>query len=310
MTEEQKKKLEQQLWNIADELRGKMAADEFRDYILGFIFFKYLSEKMRLYADGLLKQDEIGYLEIDEATDDGQAMLDEIRADTVRQLGYFLKPSELFSVIAGRGANGEFILGDLIAVLNSIEQSTMGTESEEDFISLFEDMDLGNSKLGRSEADKNKLIAKVLVHLEKIDFELANSESDVLGDAYEYMIGQFASGAGKKAGEFYTPKEVSTVLARIVTTGKERLKSVYDPTCGSGSLLLRVAREVKDVANFYGQEMNRTTYNLARMNMLLHDVHYSRFDLQQEDTLERPQHEGMTFEAIVANPPFLSLIHI
>ncbi|HCX10261.1 MAG TPA: type I restriction-modification system subunit M, partial [Hyphomonas sp.] len=142
------------------------------------------------------------------------------------------------------------------------------------------------------------------VHLEKIDFELANSESDVLGDAYEYMIGQFASGAGKKAGEFYTPKEVSTVLARIVTTGKERLKSVYDPTCGSGSLLLRVAREVKDVANFYGQEMNRTTFNLARMNMLLHDVHYSRFDLQQEDTLERPQHTGITFEAIVANPPF------
>tara|TARA_R110002051_G_scaffold222558_1_gene286096 strand:+ start:1360 stop:2916 length:1557 start_codon:yes stop_codon:yes gene_type:complete len=304
MTEEQKKKLEQQLWKIADELRGKMAADEFRDYILGFIFFKYLSEKMRLYADGLLKQDEITYLQIEEATDDGLAMLDEIRADTVRQLGYFLKPSELFSVIAARGAKGEFILGDLIAVLNSIEQSTQGTESEEDFISLFEDMDLGNSKLGRSEADKNALIAKVLVHLEKIDFELANSESDVLGDAYEYMIGQFASGAGKKAGEFYTPKEVSTVLARIVTTGKERLKSVYDPTCGSGSLLLRVAREVKDVANFYGQEMNRTTFNLARMNMLLHDVHYSRFDLQQEDTLERPQHVGMTFEAIVANPPF------
>jgi len=304
MTEEQKKKLEQQLWKIADELRGKMAADEFRDYILGFIFFKYLSEKMRLYADGLLKQDKIGYLEIDEATDDGQAMLGEIRADTVRQLGYFLKPSELFTVIAKRGEKGEFILGDLVAVLNNIEQSTRGTESEEDFISLFEDMDLGNSKLGRSEADKNKLIAKVLVHLEKIDFELANSESDVLGDAYEYMIGQFASGAGKKAGEFYTPKEVSTVLARIVTTGKERLKSVYDPTCGSGSLLLRVAREVKDVANFYGQEMNRTTFNLARMNMLLHDVHYSRFDLQQEDTLERPQHTGMTFEAIVANPPF------
>ncbi len=304
MTEEQKKKLEQQLWNIANELRGKMAADEFRDYILGFIFFKYLSEKMRLYADGLLVQDEMVYVQIDEASEDGQAILAEIRADTVRQLGYFLKPSELFSVIAARGANGEFILGDLIAVLNSIEQSTQGTESEEDFISLFEDMDLGNSKLGRSESDKNALISKVLVHLEKIDFELANSESDVLGDAYEYLIGQFASGAGKKAGEFYTPKEVSTVLARIVTTGKERLKSVYDPTCGSGSLLLRVAREVKDVANFYGQEMNRTTFNLARMNMILHDVHYSRFDLQQEDTLERPQHLDMTFEAIVANPPF------
>ncbi|MEQ3745946.1 MAG: type I restriction-modification system subunit M [Henriciella sp.] len=304
MTEEQKKKLEQQLWNIANELRGKMAADEFRDYILGFIFFKYLSEKMKLYGDGLLEQDGIGYLEVEEETEQGQEILEAVRVDTVRQLGYFLKPSELFTIIAARAANDEFILSDLIAVLNSIEQSTMGTESEEDFISLFEDMDLTNSKLGRSERDKNALIARVLTHLNKIDFELANSESDVLGDAYEYLIGQFASGAGKKAGEFYTPKEVSTILARIVTTDKTRLKSVYDPTCGSGSLLLRVAREVKDVANFYGQEMNRTTFNLARMNMILHDVHYSQFDLRQEDTLTRPQHEGMTFEAIVANPPF------
>jgi type I restriction enzyme M protein len=126
----------------------------------------------------------------------------------------------------------------------------------------------------------------------------------VLGDAYEYLIGQFASGAGKKAGEFYTPQEVSKILAKIVTTGKQKLKSVYDPTCGSGSLLLRVAREVKDVAMFYGQEMNRTTYNLARMNMILHGVHYRKFDIKQEDTLENPQHIELQFEAIVANPPF------
>jgi type I restriction enzyme M protein len=125
-----------------------------------------------------------------------------------------------------------------------------------------------------------------------------------LGDAYEYLIGQFASGAGKKAGEFYTPQEVSKVLAKIVTTGKSKLKSVYDPTCGSGSLLLRVAKEVKEVSNFYGQEMNRTTYNLARMNMILHGVHYRKFNIKQEDTLEHPHHTGLQFEAIVANPPF------
>jgi type I restriction enzyme M protein len=125
-----------------------------------------------------------------------------------------------------------------------------------------------------------------------------------LGDAYEYLIGKFASGAGKKAGEFYTPPQVSTVLAKIVTTGKTKLKSIYDPTCGSGSLLLRVAREVSEVSNYYGQELNRTTYNLARMNMILHNVHYRKFDLRQEDTLEHPQHLGMQFEAIVANPPF------
>ena len=133
---------------------------------------------------------------------------------------------------------------------------------------------------------------------------LQHTELDVLGDAYEYLIAQFASGAGKKAGEFYTPQEVSIVLSKIVTTGKSKLKSVYDPTCGSGSLLLRVAKEVKSVTTFYGQELNRTTYNLARMNMILHGVHYRKFDIKQEDTLERPQHLGMLFEAIVANPPF------
>jgi type I restriction enzyme M protein len=180
----------------------------------------------------------------------------------------------------------------------------MGTDSQDEFDNLFEDLDLTSTKLGRTESAKNSLIAKVMSHLDKIDFRLEEADSDVLGDAYEYLIGKFASGAGKKAGEFYTPQEVSKVLAKLVTTGKSKLKSVYDATCGSGSLLLRVAKEVKEVGKFYGQELNRTTYNLARMNMILHDVHYSRFDIRQEDTLEQPQHIGQEFEAIVANPPF------
>jgi type I restriction enzyme M protein len=180
----------------------------------------------------------------------------------------------------------------------------MGTDSEEDFDNLFEDMDLNSTKLGKTPEARNEIISKVLSHLDKIDFKLENSELDVLGDAYEYLIGQFASGAGKKAGEFYTPQEVSIILAKLVTTGKDKLKSVYDPTCGSGSLLLRVAKEVKEVGDFYGQEMNRTTYNLARMNMILHGVHYRKFDIKQEDTLEHPQHLEKQFEAIVANPPF------
>jgi type I restriction enzyme M protein len=165
-------------------------------------------------------------------------------------------------------------------------------------------MDLNSTKLGKSPDARNEIISKVLSHLDKIDFQLDHTELDVLGDAYEYLIGQFASGAGKKAGEFYTPQEVSTILAMIVTTGKTRLKSAYDPTSGSGSLLLRIARQVKEVTMFYGQEMNRTTYNLCRMNMILHGVHYRKFDIKQEDTLEHPQHLGLTFEAIVANPPF------
>lgn len=321
MSEDQKKQLEQQLWNIANTLRGKMNADEFRDYILGFIFYKYLSERMNLYADEILQEDGITYQSIDEASADGQAILAAVREQALIKLGYFLKPSELFSEIAKRGSravelsasgkaeegeegNSHFILEDLARILSNIEQSTMGTESEDDFDHLFEDLDLTSTKLGRTESAKNEVIAKVLGHLDAIDFQLQNSELDILGDAYEYLIGKFASGAGKKAGEFYTPQEVSTVLAKLVTTGKTKLRSVYDPTCGSGSLLLRVAREVKEVGAFYGQELNRTTYNLARMNMILHGIHYQRFNIRQEDTLEKPQHLDKKFEAIVANPPF------
>lgn len=306
MSEEQKKILEQQLWNIANTLRGKMNADEFRDYILGFIFYKYLAEKMEIYANSILEEDKIQFRNIDENTAEGLEYIEAIREESLETLGYFLKPSELFSEIAKRGNSGSnnFILEDLQKILTNIQLSTMGTQSEEDFEDLFSDMDLNSNNLGRTADARNAIIVKVLVHLDEIDFKLNDTELDVLGDAYEYLIGQFASGAGKKAGEFYTPQEVSKILAKIVTTGKNRLKSVYDPTCGSGSLLLRVAREVKDVNNFYGQEMNRTTYNLARMNMILHGVHYLKFDIKQEDTLEHPQHEGLLAEAIVANPPF------
>ena len=309
MSEDQKKQLEQQLWNIANTLRGKMNADEFRDYILGFIFYKYLAEKMEIYANGILKTDGIKYKSITETTKNGEEYIDAIREEALETLGYFLKPNELFSEVAKRGnsdieGQSNFIIEDLQKILINIQLSTMGTESEDDFDNLFEDMDLNSTKLGKSPEARNEIIAKVLSHLDKIDFKLEDTELDVLGDAYEYLIGQFASGAGKKAGEFYTPQEVSMVLAKLVTTGKNKLKSVYDPTCGSGSLLLRVAKEVKEVSDFYGQEMNRTTYNLARMNMILHGVHYRKFDIKQEDTLEHPQHNGLQFEAIVANPPF------
>lgn len=310
MSEDQKKILEQQLWNIANTLRGKMNADEFRDYILGFIFYKYLSERMDMYANSILKADKIKYKDIKENSKQGKEYIQAIREESLEKLGYFLKPSELFSEVAKRGNSDKeedesnFILEDLQKILTNIQQSTMGTESEEDFDHLFEDMDLNSTKLGKTPEARNAIIAKVLSHLDKIDFKLEQTELDVLGDAYEYLIAQFASGAGKKAGEFYTPQEVSMVLAKIVTTGKQKLKSVYDPTCGSGSLLLRVAKEVKEVSTFYGQELNRTTYNLARMNMILHGVHYRKFDIKQEDTLEHPQHIDKTFEAIVANPPF------
>lgn len=317
MSEDHKRVLEQQLWNIANTLRGKMNADEFRDYILGFIFYKYLSEKMDIFANEILKQDKIKFRDITTKTAKGKEFIEAIKEEALEKLGYFLKPEELFTEVAKRGmgdneedvdkfdeSKTNFILEDLQKILINIQLSTMGTDSEEDYENLFEDMDLNSTKLGKTPEARNAIIAKVLTHLDKIDFKLEHTELDVLGDAYEYLIGQFASGAGKKAGEFYTPQEVSKILAKIVTTGKQKLKSVYDPTCGSGSLLLRVAKEVEDVSNFYGQEMNRTTYNLARMNMILHGVHYRKFDIKQEDTLEHPQHIDQQFEAIVANPPF------
>lgn len=304
MSDDQKKLLEGQLWGIANLLRGKISADDYRDYILGFIFYKYLSEKQYLYANELL----IGEKDTDykEVTD--PEIMQAIKEESLLKLGYFLEPSQLFSVLAAKGiANTEsesnYILDDLQSVLNHIEQSTMGTESEEDFNALFEDLDLNSTKIGRTVGARNEIIVKILNHLDKIDFKLNEIDSDVLGDAYEYLIAKFAAGAGKSAGEFYTPQQVSKILAKIVTTGKTRIKSAYDPTCGSGSLLLRVAKEA-EVSEFYGQEQNRTTYNLARMNMILHDIHFGNFHIYHDDTLENPGHLDLRFEAVVANPPF------
>ncbi|MBW2186822.1 MAG: type I restriction-modification system subunit M [Deltaproteobacteria bacterium] len=307
MVQQHKKKKKKQLWNIANALRGNMSADEFRDYILGFIFYKYLSERMDLYADDLLKEDGIAFDSLDDSTDDGKSYLAAMKTEAIDHLGYFLKPAELFHVLAEKGKNGGFILDELSEVLSHIEQSTMGAASEDDFNGLFDDIDLTSNKLGKTPNARNDIIAKVLEHLDAIDFLHSETDIDVLGDAYEYLIGKFASGAGKKAGEFYTPPMVSKLLAKLVTQGKERLRDVYDPTCGSGSLLLRVAKELNAenaVGRFYGQEKNPSTYNLARMNMILHGVHYRRFDIQQDDTLEQPQHLDKRFEAVVANPPF------
>jgi len=304
MTQVQLQQLQKQLWNIANTLRGTMGADEFRDYILGFIFFKYLSEKSVNFANELLDGEDLSFLELDENNPEHVPYIEEIKKNAIAEVGYALTPKQLFHTLAERGRQGEFILDDLTATLKSVEQSTLGTDSADDFANLFEDLDLNSTKLGNNASDRNALVAKVLSHLDDIDFDISNTEADVLGDAYEYLIGEFASGAGKKAGEFYTPQTVSTLLAKIVTQGKERLRSVYDPTCGSGSLLLRVKREVKDVDMIYGQEMNRTTYNLARMNMILHDVHFAKFDIKQENTLTRPQHLDKKFDAVVANPPF------
>ena len=309
MTEDQKRKLERQLWSIANLLRGKMNADEYKSYILGFIFYKYLSERLENYVNKkLLTSEDFEFSDIKENSDNGKAFLKEIRDACIGHLGFFLKPSELFSCLVKKG-KGEikdqesFILEDLKNVLNTIEQTAMGTKSENDFKGLFGDVDLTSNKLGASEKKKNEIITDILGHLSEIDFKLEDSKNDLLGDAYEYLIGEFAAGAGKKGGEFYTPSQVSRLMAQIVTIGKKRVRSVYDPTCGSGSLLLRV-RDYTEVVDYLGQELNPTTYNLARMNMILHGVHFDHFDIRHGDTLEDDQHSDLKAEVIVANPPF------
>jgi len=229
MSEEYKRLLEAQLWNIANTLRGKMNADEFRDYILGFIFYKYLSEKMNIFADEILKQDGIKFKDITDRTENGKEFIEAIKEEALEKLGYFLRPEELFSEVAkrGKGDNEEdvdkfdelktnFILEDLQKILINIQMSTMGTESEEDYENLFEDMDLNSSKLGKTPEARNAIIAKVLTHLDKIDFKLNDiQEVDVLGDAYEYLIGQFASGAGKKQGNFIRLKKYLKYLPKL-----------------------------------------------------------------------------------------------
>lgn len=294
-----KQELEKRLWAIANELRGNMGADEFRDYILGFIFFKFLSEKMEKFALVELDGEIEKYSDIEKDPE----LLEELHEEAVESLGYFIEPKYLFHNIAERAKNKELILEDLGKALKLVEESALGHESEHDFTGLFEDVDLTSTKLGRTVEQKNKLISEVIKHLDEINFGFDDTEMDVLGDAYEYLIGEFAAGAGKKAGEFYTPQQVSKILAKIVTLGKERIRSAYDPTCGSGSLLLRVAKE-SNVSHIYGQELNTTTYNLARMNMILHGVKFANFDIEQGDTLEEDRHVDRTFEVVVANPPF------
>ncbi len=297
----QQAELQKQLWSIANTLRGNMDANDFKNYILGLIFYRYLSENLVNYVENTMLRNTKKYVDMFE----DKNRVDDFKSDLIEDenIGYFIEPDYLWNTLIDKIKTGKFDISMLQKAINSISESTLGNESEDDFENLFEDMDLNNSKLGRGEADRTKLISTIMLKINDIDFHHEDAEIDVLGDAYEYLISNFAASAGKKAGEFYTPQQVSRILAKLVTINKSKLQSVYDPTCGSGSLLLRVGKETK-VVSYYGQEFNSTTYNLARMNMLLHGVSFRHFDIKNDDTLERPRHIDMKFDAVVANPPY------
>ena len=307
MSREEKQQLQQaelqkQLWSIANTLRGNMDANDFKNYILGLIFYRYLSENLVKYVEKVyLNDDALSYSEAWKDAKLREALKNKLVEDS--NTGYFIEAEYLWSTMIDDIKVGKFDISILSKAINAISDSTLGNEAESDFENLFEDMDLNNSKLGRGEAERTKLISTVMLKIDDIDFSHDDVEIDVLGDAYEYLISNFAASAGKKAGEFYTPQQVSRILAKLVALNKSKLQKVYDPTCGSGSLLLRVGKET-NVSSYYGQEFNSTTYNLARMNMLLHGISFKHFDIKNDDTLERPRHLDMKFDAIVANPPY------
>jgi type I restriction enzyme M protein len=298
MSEELQQQLRNQLWNVANNLRGNMAANEFMYFSLGFIFYKYLSEKIEKFVDSALVDDDITFKALWQLNDeDAEELKTEVRNQCIENIGYFIEPEFLFSSVIDGINKKENILPLLERSLKQIEDSTLGQDSEEDFGGLFSDIDLASPKLGKTAEDKNALISNVLLALNEIKFGIEGAaEIDILGDAYEYMISQFAAGAGKKAGEFYMPQEVSQILADIVTTGKTRLRSVYDPTCGSGSLLIRAARN-GNAEDIFGQEKNPTTYNLCRMNMLLHGIKFNNFSIENNDTLEKDEFADQQFDA-------------
>lgn len=298
----QQSRLHATLWAMANDLRGSMEAYEFKSYILGLIFYRYLSEKVEKAAANLLEYENQTFAEFYTLVDENTRNL--FKQEVINALGYFIEPQYLFSHFTQKLKQENFFdIEELDKAVAAISESSLGTESQHDFEGLFDDMDLKSTKLGKEVKERSRVIGRVLSSIDNLELDFDNAQIDVLGDAYEYLIGMFAQTAGKKAGEFYTPQQVSKILARIVSLGKDKLLSVYDPCCGSGSLLLRIGKEC-NVTFYYGQEKTATTYNLARMNMLLHNIPYQNFNIVNGDTLENPAFKDKKFSAVVANPPY------
>ena len=309
---QEKNELFKAIWNIACETRGSgVTGWDFKSYILNTLFYRYISESLVQSIND--NERAAGDKDFDYAnlTDDDVKAVDGFRDEIIKDRGFFLYPSELFQNVAKDAAKNEDLNIKLSEVFRHIEESAKNTDSEKCFSGLFNDFDLNSeSKLGNTLEKRNKKLASLLQKIAAIDFggDYLSNDSDVFGDAYEYLMGMYASDAGQKGGEFFTPQEVSELLTRICVHDKKRVNKVYDPACGSGSLLLQPAKilgqDNVDIG-YFGQEINSTTYNLCRMNMILHNIPYSKFDVACEDTLINPQHwDFEPFEVIVSNPPY------
>ena len=304
--ETQRAELHKTIWRIANDLRGSIDGWDFKSYVLGMLFYRFISENLSAYIT--TGERKAGASNFSYATlSDADAEFG--RRETVAEKGFYILPSELFTNVRKRGAADENLNETLERVFKNIEGSAVGADSEDDLKGLFDDLDVNSAKLGSTVAKRNEKLVKLLDAIG--DLPLGNFDDntiDLFGDAYEYLMQMYASSAGKSGGEFYTPQEVSELLARITVMGKTEVNKVYDPACGSGSLLLKFAKVLgkENVRlGFFGQEINLTTYNLARINMFLHDVNYEKFDIAHGDTLIDPAHwDDEPFEAIVSNPPY------
>ena len=304
--EQERAELHRTIWNIANDLRGSVDGWDFKQYVLGMLFYRYISENMRTYINS--GEWETGSKTFDYARlADAQA--EQARADLVRTRGFFILPSELFENVRARAREDPNLNETLERIFTHIEASAQGTDSEDNFKGLFDDIDVNSNKLGSTVAQRNEKLVKLLNAVADLKLgDYKDHSIDAFGDAYEYLMGMYASNAGKSGGEYYTPQEVSELLTRLTLVGKREVNKVYDPACGSGSLLLKFARILgkENVRRgFFGQEINITTYNLCRINMFLHDIDYDKFNIALGDTLTDPQHwDDEPFEAIVSNPPY------
>lgn len=304
--EQEREELHKAIWSIADDLRGSVDGWDFKQYVLGIMFYRYVSENITNYINSM--QHEAGEIDFSYA-DMSDSDAEEIREYMVNAKGFFILPSQLFANVRKKAPNDENLNETLEKAFDAIETSAKGTVSEDDFSGLFDDIDVNSNKLGSTVAKRNEKLVKLLDGIGEMNLgNYQDNTIDAFGDAYEFLMGMYASNAGKSGGEYFTPQEVSELLAKLTVVGKTEVNKVYDPACGSGSLLLKFAKVLgrdKVRQGFYGQEINLTTYNLCRINMFLHDVDFDKFNIACEDTLINPQHwDEEPFEAIVSNPPY------
>lgn len=297
---QQRAELQRKIWQIANDVRGSVDGWDFKQYVLGTLFYRFISENFAAFFN-----DE----DTDYATLSDNVITDEIKEDSVKTKGYFIYPSQLFQNVAANANNNESLNTDLADIFSEIENSANGYPSEQDIKGLFADFDTTSNRLGNTVAEKNKRLAAVLKGVAELNFgDFQNNQIDLFGDAYEFLISNYAANAGKSGGEFFTPQHVSKLIAKLATHGQSTINKIYDPACGSGSLLLQAKKQFDEhliEEGFFGQEINHTTYNLARMNMFLHNINYDKFHIELGDTLLNPKlKDNKSFDAIVSNPPY------